>query len=133
MSSTPSGNGPSLGSSAGLAADKGLRYPRPRVQVAAPESGKPAALAWRLRLVGLLSVPVALALADRDVAGGSRPGASVQSFLDSSWEGVGEESQGKAFIPDAASVSPELTRVRGRGQRFGSSHTHTCYPTSSSL
>jgi hypothetical protein len=84
MSSTPSGKAPSVGNSAGLAAERGLRYPRPRVQVAVPESGKPAALAWRLRLVGLLSVPVPLATVDRDVAGGSRPGASVQSFLGSS-------------------------------------------------
>lgn len=67
--------------------------------MAAPESGKPAALAWRLRLVGLLSVPVALAPVDRDVAGGSGPGASVHSFLGSSWEGRGEKNQGGGASP----------------------------------
>lgn len=116
MSSTPSGKGPSLGSSVGLAADSGLRCPRPSVQVAAPESGKPAALAWRLRLVGLLSVPAALAPVHSDGAGASRPGASAHSFLGSSWEGVGEKNQRGPFIQDTASVSPGPTH---RGQRSG--------------
>lgn len=89
MSSPESGPGASPGSSAGLAVASGLRWPRPSVQELAPGSGKPAALAWRLRLVGRLSVPVALALAA--VLGGSAlaPGdaASAPSFLGSSWGG----------------------------------------------
>lgn len=91
MSSTVSGQGPWMGPSAGLTVDSGLRWPRPSVQVLAPDSGKPAALAWRLRLVGLLSVPVALAF--KATLGGSRLGArdpaSAPSLLGSSWEGGG--------------------------------------------
>lgn len=88
--------------------------------MAAPESGKPAALAWRLRLVGLLSVPVALAPVDRDVAGGSGPGASVHSFLGSSWEGRGEKNQGGVLHPKRCLSFPR-TYSQGsevRGQRF---------------
>lgn len=91
MSSTVSGQGPWMGASAGLAADSGLRWLRPSVQVLVPDRGKPAALAWRLRLVGLLRVPVALAF--EATLGGSRPGprdtASAPSLLGSSWEGGG--------------------------------------------
>lgn len=93
MSSTASGQGPSTGGSAGLAAVSGLRWLRPSVQEVAPGRGKPAALAWRLRLVGLLSVPVALAL--EVTLSGSRLGpwyrASAPSFLGSSWRWVGNE------------------------------------------
>lgn len=83
MSSTASGQGPSMGGSAGLAAVSGLRWPRPRVQELAPDRGKPAALAWRLRLVGLLSVPVALAL-EAESRMGPRYTTSAPSFLGSS-------------------------------------------------
>lgn len=52
--------------------------------------GKPAALAWRLRLVGRLRVPTALGLVlSLALAGGRsprpQPGASRQSLRHSSW------------------------------------------------
>lgn len=110
MSSTASGQGPSTGGSAGLAAVSGLRWLRPSVQELAPGRGKPAALAWRLRLVGLLSVPVALVL---EVAlSGSRLGpwyrASAPSFLGSSWRWVGAGDVAGSKAGALAQVLPQF-------------------------
>lgn len=125
MSSTVSRHGPSGGSSAEPGVVSGLRWARPSVQVLDPDSGKPAALAWRLRLVGRLSVPAALAF---EVAlGGSRTGprgmASDPSFLGSSWEGgeagdTGTPAQALPQFPQKHSgvlegLQPDPTGGRG--------------------
>lgn len=124
MSSTGSGQGPSMGGSAGLAAVSGLRWPRPSVQELAPDSGKPAALACRLRLVGLLSVPVALAL-QATLSGstlGPRYTASAPSFLGSSWQGWGEAGALDQVLPQfpekrseaLEGLQPDPTGVKGQ-------------------
>lgn len=72
----------------------GVLWPLGMARGAPAVRGKPAALAWRLRLVGRFRVPTALGLLlSLELVGGKsprlEPGASRQSFRDRSCGGGG--------------------------------------------